>query len=537
MSSSSGGDLRADKSPAPSKIKTQKSSLRGPDADFELVVNKKNLRKLNNAKSNPTSPSLQQIINNTPHLNTSKSVFNYDNSLSSNNMPVDMVIDDSTVTDNINEPCNLNHSVSQINSTSTSISNNLDSTRPNAVKYSLQHNHIMFPSNFNGPIIILVECIDLNKSVGSWHPVKAAKFFSSNFTGITNIKPAGFKKIKITFDSIVNGNQCLSSTTLTDYGFSACIPSNLIFSFGIIKLDNDILESDFWEGVSSPFPIESFRRISIKKNDIVTPTRIVELKFFTPKLPQHISIFNMLFEVEPSVRSPVQCNRCLRFGHTQKFCRSDSRCSHCGGTKHSIAECSTIQATDPSCFYCKLPHLATDRICREWLVQKDIKKIMANENISYQDALVLKKNNCYTSAFKFTDIVNRQPPVSNLRTSSSPLCVEDFPDLNDKHHFFNSKKSKPKVRSPTSSKIDLSPSFLPSYSSPNGGCLKQSIGQEQVSRNKINDFSWIHTLSNILSESLLNSHTLSAPFSPSALQSLIESSLHSLLIVPSQDDN
>lgn len=144
---------------------------------------------------------------------------------------------------------------------------------------------------------------------------------------------------------------------------------------------------------------------------------------------------------------------------------------------------------------------------------------MANTNISNQDALVFKKNNSYTFAFKYTDIVNRQPPVFNLKATKYPLHVENFNDLNDKHHFFNSNKPKPKIRSSTSSKIDLSLFLLPSYSFPNGSYLKQSIEQEQVSGNKANDFSWIHTLSKMLSEYLLNSHTLSSPFSPSALQS------------------
>lgn len=112
-------------------------------------------------------------------------------------------------------------------------------------------------------------------------------------------------------------------------------------SFGVIKLDNDISEVDFREGVRSPFPIESFGRILVNKDGVMTHTRIVELKFVTPKSSQLISVFNMLFEVNPSIRSPVQCNRSLRFGRTQKLCRSHPRCSHCGDAKHYIAGCLT----------------------------------------------------------------------------------------------------------------------------------------------------------------------------------------------------
>ncbi|XP_025418121.1 uncharacterized protein LOC112688914 [Sipha flava] len=81
----------------------------------------------------------------------------------------------------------------------------------------------------------------------------------------------------------------------------------------------------------------------------------------------------MLFEVSPSVRSPLQCKNCLRFGHTSKFCRSSPTCSHCGVSKHSIESCPTAQATDPCCLYCQLPHLATDRNCREWNSQNKIR--------------------------------------------------------------------------------------------------------------------------------------------------------------------
>ena len=529
MSSSSGGDSRAGKSPAPSKIKTHIISHRGSDSDFVVAISKKNSRKLsksNNTTHSPTSPSLQQIMDNTPLLTTSVPTFNYDKPLSVNTTPADMVVDDSIITDNINESSHSNLSVS------TPAPADL-----NIIKNSLRLNQQSFPLDYIGPVFILVESINTEINLGKWHPVKAAKFFSTNFTGITNIKPAGFKKVKITFDSIENGNVCLKSAFLSDHGFSASIPSNLIYSFGVIKFDIDLSEEDFREGLSSLFPIESFRRITVNKDGVITPTRLVELKFISPNLPPHITVFNMIFKVTPSIRSPVQCNRCLRFGHTQKFCRSDPRCSHCGGVKHSIVDCPTVSATEPSCLFCHLPHLATDRSCHEWSVQKEIKKIMATENISYQDAVIFKKNNYYSSAFKYSDVTNRQPPVSNSNVPKPTYYVENFPNLNDSHHFFNSKKPKSKARPLSPTKMTRSLSSKPCYSPPNGSYLNLSPAEGQTPVNKVIDLSWVHSLSNILADALTNSTTLSSPFSLSALQSLIESSLHSLLIVPAPNDS
>jgi len=154
---------------------------------------------------------------------------------------------------------------------------------------------------------------------------------------------------------------------------------------------------------------------------------------------------------------------------------------------------------------------------------------MATENISYKDALAFKKNNCYTSAFKYSDIVNNQSPISKSIEINHPLNNDHFPSLNDNHHFFNSKKIKHK-HCPPQSKGNITLPVVQSYSSPNGSYLNKSdIDQSLVQESTQNDFSWVHTLSLKLSESLINSPSL---FSPSSLQNLIESSLSSLLAIP-----
>lgn len=284
----------------------------------------------------------------------------------------------------------------------------------------------------------------------------------------------------------------------------------------------------------SPVSIDAFKRINIKKDGNIVQTRIVELKFVAPKIPSVISVFNMIFEVKPSIRSPVQCNRCLRFGHTQKYCRSGPRCSHCGETKHSIDSCPYSQATDPVCLYCKQPHLATDRSCQEWSTQKDIKKIMANENISYKDAIIFKKNNCYTTAFSYSDVVNSQPPTSEILKPNTSLHEENFPSLHENHHFFNSRKTKFKPRYHQT--INNKPPPVESYySSPNGSCLNIPSDQNLTPACNPTDLSWVHTLSLKLSESLISSPSLLSPFSPSTLQALIESSLNSLLNIPNSN--
>jgi len=113
------------------------------DSNFEINISKKNARKLNNATSNLPSPGLQQIIINTPVLNTSNIAFNYNNFVPMDITPPDMVIiiDDSMVTDNFNK---------------SNIQNFQYLKFLPPVKSSLQNNQQIFPSDYYGLIIILI---------------------------------------------------------------------------------------------------------------------------------------------------------------------------------------------------------------------------------------------------------------------------------------------------------------------------------------------------------------------------------------------
>lgn len=134
--------------------------------------------------------------------------------------------------------------------------------------------------------------------------------------------PAGPQRIKVLFESIIEANTCISSPILVTNNLVANIPNSLLFCFGVIRLDINVTEEDFWEGHESPSKIISFRRINIERDGEYVPTRFVELKFLATSFPKKISVYKVLFNVSPSIRSPTQCLKCLRFGHTQKFCRS-----------------------------------------------------------------------------------------------------------------------------------------------------------------------------------------------------------------------
>jgi len=252
-----------------------------------------------------------------------------------------------------------------------------------------------FLTEYNVPLITIAEHTDLKLEIDHWHPLKYGQIFSSNFSGISNIKPNDRKKVKITFNSKVSANEFLTSPLLQTIGFTAYIPSTLIYSYGVIRVATSFSKENFWDDINKEVQVIEFKRISTRKEGILTPTSVIELKFLFAKIPDSLSIYNVIFKIFPNVRSPLQYNNCFRFRHTAKFCRSKARCSHCGENNHSLNVCPSVNEKEPCCIFCKLPHLATDRNCHEWEFQRDVKKIMATENIPFREVIYIKEKPLY----------------------------------------------------------------------------------------------------------------------------------------------
>jgi hypothetical protein len=380
-------------------------------AEWKVVQKKNNNKSSNISSSTPISPNLQHIIDNKPqlqlpagtqfqfndfnmiHVNNGNDIINMNLLVDRN--PVDMDLDKS-----LNNSCDKNgigqpivandHSPPNVNT----MPNNNNLTFMSSVQlnsHGRDSNLIKFSDNFSGVPVIIIEAISDSNNIGKLHPMKVGKLFFNKFNGILRIDPIGVS-VKVTFDSINSANICLSSIELPTMGLQAYIPSTLVYSFGVINLDVSFPDEDLWEGLDPSAKVVSFRRISTRNNgNSYSPSKMVELKFLSPKLPEKVDIYKVLFKVSPIIRSPVICQNCLRYGHTAKFCRGKANCSHCGLPDHSFSSCPTKESTDPSCFHCKGSHVATDRSCTEWSRQKNIKKIMATENVSYKDAVFIIK--------------------------------------------------------------------------------------------------------------------------------------------------
>jgi len=554
MSSSSGGGSNKNSASKAPTLKASTSRRQGSDSDWSVYTAK---RKSNKLQEDPVSPNLKQIIDSHPKLNLTTA--------NSNNFLNDEPADSNSAIDDINMDINStttsNFNVSNVLlSNDTEISNNVQSTNESSFNKPKRNNVIQdgdtnllyFSSTYTGPIYIIIDTIDKNLHFGKLHPMKVGKLLYNQVCGVVEIRPIG-ARVRVTFDTIANANICLSSSILPTSGLKATIPASLIYSYGVIRMDCSISETEFFEGLESNIPIESFRRIPTRQEDgSMTPSKLVELKFQSPKLPERIAIFKVLFMVRPSVRSPIQCLNCLRFGHTGKFCRSKLRCSHCGEATHNIADCPSVNSRDPVCLHCKGAHRSTDRSCPEWNKQRSIKKIMAMENVSYADAADILKNNFVSKANSFSQIASRLtthvnsviPPKSSFPSSSMKAqpYVDDsvFPPLQTPKHYKYNRNKYSKSTSPSRTpRIPISAASVPS---PNGAFLAYMEASRNASDNNPTHFNSQAPLLSEVAAALSNQISIALSKSQGinplpSLSNLIESLLSSMFSIPPVGSN
>lgn len=90
--------------------------------------------------------------------------------------------------------------------------------------------------------------------------------------------------------------------------------------------------------------------------------------------------------VQPFTQKLIFCKQCLRYGYRPENCRGRKRCERCG-EEHEEKEDNERCVNQIKCLYCKsTAHQSGSNECRETLRQKNIKTIMANQNLTYAEA-------------------------------------------------------------------------------------------------------------------------------------------------------
>lgn len=254
---------------------------------------------------------------------------------------------------------------------------------------------IFYSKNDNGPFVVYLEStVNVGYNIGKFNNIKIAReIFNLNLTDIKRINNKGLNRISVEFINFQSANNFLKNKTLIEKGYKIFIPYNFVTCKGIVRqIDADLTEEEILKFCKANNGIEilQVKRLNRKvfKNNVVIyePTGTVLFTFKGIILPRSINLYRLERPVNVYIPPVTQCYRCLRFGHTKNNCKGKERCFNCGEEENHLQDGEVKFSCVTQCFYCKDDHKSSSKKCPEYSRQKNIKELMALENLTFYEA-------------------------------------------------------------------------------------------------------------------------------------------------------
>ncbi|XP_072156573.1 uncharacterized protein [Bemisia tabaci] len=285
------------------------------------------------------------------------------------------------------------------NCTSTLQIDNLKSLRYNSQSY--------------GPYVISMS--DPDGNLGTKHPMIIGKLIQDHkVEGVINVSKINKNIIDIEFSDYVLANRFMDHPNELKTKYRIYIPYNRLTRRIIIKdVEPSITLLDIKNSITrNYFKTYSIRRIFKREHGKLTPTYNIDATIESQLLPKNVFILYHKCKVVPYIYPVLQCNHCLMFGHKSHIkntliCKNSKKCSKCGETTILDPQKCTGET---KCTHCQGRHDSSDRNCPQYLTEKQLKEIMATQNISYK----LAKNKLDTPQ-----------PVTNLNTNDKHITTNN----------------------------------------------------------------------------------------------------------------
>lgn len=265
---------------------------------------------------------------------------------------------------------------------------------------------------------------------------------------IKEIEGIGRNRVKIIFKNAQSANKLVSTNSLNSYNLEAYIPKFLVVRQGVISGIETDLDENTLKNKIKPFDFHcNFEIFSVKrmtKSIIVKETnerKIIDTKsvivtFRSQSLPKYVAIGKVRVKVSPYIQRVILCYNCFRYGHSSKQCKSRIRCLICK-EEHNSKDC-TQNVMEMKCFYCNSNHGTNEtKKCAEFSRQKQIKKAMAEQNLTYKEAALNFPNKSYASVtaqgvdptninLSQVDLTKRSHPTKSNNNSPTTLKFTQF---------------------------------------------------------------------------------------------------------------
>lgn len=268
-------------------------------------------------------------------------------------------------------------------------------------------------------------------------------FLNFKVKDVASVTKIGKDKVRIQTKTYTAANSIIKLSAFSALkNYKIHIPNNFIHTDGIVRNIPQYYTVDkLRELINSPTPIVNIERLNFwnHTSQIAEPSTTIKITFRSSTIPQNISCMWLLRKVFLFVPKPLFCQNCLSYGHYKKFCKvpeENSLCRKCALPKHpDNTNCN------PNCKQCKEAHITGNvKACKIYKQQQDIKKIMTEKKITYQEAKIQKIMENPTPAmathgFKktFTQIVSDDTRQS--QTKSTPIPSTTANHINKQEQF------------------------------------------------------------------------------------------------------
>ncbi|GBN76659.1 hypothetical protein AVEN_66617-1 [Araneus ventricosus] len=162
--------------------------------------------------------------------------------------------------------------------------------------------------------------------------------------------------------------------------------------------------------------IKDVRRINIRRDGALIPTKHFILTFHTPRLPEYIKAGYVRCSVRPYIPNPLRCFKCQRFGHSKTNCRGTLTCARCAVTGHESTGCTAVE----QCVNFQGEHTSFSRSCPKWKLEKEVVATKFKNNISFPEARRLVKEQTPPVGGSYASVMQRNHPV--YQTTHCPHC-------------------------------------------------------------------------------------------------------------------
>ncbi|GBM04787.1 hypothetical protein AVEN_20224-1 [Araneus ventricosus] len=168
----------------------------------------------------------------------------------------------------------------------------------------------------------------------------------------------------------MQSEKLLSITKFGDIPIKVTTHASLNYTRGVMSnYEFLISDAEFVSELESQKVIVA-RRITLKRDGKIVPTRRVILTFDTPVLPRKITAGYISCDIRPCIRNPVRCFKCQQFGHTKPACRGSSAfCARCSESRHEETVCTKPE----KCINFKDNHPSYSKSCPKWKLEKKSK--------------------------------------------------------------------------------------------------------------------------------------------------------------------